>query len=140
MAGPLISAGFDPASLGAIANLTQFSRFLDPEMSSALDEVGKLLVQSAVANTWEVFANPTGKLADAISYALNGPMEVIITVDVPYAWRMEEGFHGADSLGRIYDEEGKPYAMPALVANEDQITQIMSNAAADAIAAMGVRA
>lgn len=139
MAEPLINAAFDPASLGAIANMAQFSRFLDPEMSSALDEVGKLLVQSAVAITWEVFANPTGKLADAIGYALNGPMEVIITVDVPYAWRLEEGFHGADSLGRVYDEEGKPYAMPALEQNQDQIMALMGNAAADAIAKMGGR-
>src|SRR5581483_5743322 len=114
--------------------------FLEPEMSSAMDQVGKLLVQSAVANTSQVFANPTGELADAIGYALNGPTEVIITVDVPYAWRMEEGFHGADSSGRVYDEAGKPYAMPALEQNVDQITQIMNNAAADAIAAMGVRA
>jgi len=47
---------------------------------------------------------------------------------------MEAGFHGADSLGRIYDEEGKPYAQPALDDTADQIAAVMNLAVASAVA------
>jgi hypothetical protein len=32
----------------------------------------------------------------------------------PYAARIELGFHGEDSLGRHYEQDGEPYMTPAL--------------------------
>ncbi len=34
--------------------------------------------------------------------------------DVPYERRIELGFHGADSLGRVYNQPAYPYMAPAL--------------------------
>lgn len=31
----------------------------------------------------------------------------------PYAWRIERGFHGTDSLGRYYNQAPRPYLLPA---------------------------
>lgn len=138
MTDPLLSVAFDEASLGEITHIANFSKTLDTEIGKALPEIGEVIVQAAQANTWVVFANPTGKLAGEIRAILGGPLSVEIDVGVPYAWRMEEGFHGADSLGRVYDEDGKPYMRPALTANEDKIASMMNLAVAEAFAAMGV--
>jgi|SRR5579859_916844 len=134
MAEPLFNVTWDSASLGAIANLNNFSSFLDPEMVVALTEIGDLIVQAAISNTWSVFSSPSGQLASAITSSLTGPLEVIVEVGVPYAWRMEEGFFGTDSLGRTYNQEPKPYILPAIQDNEDQIMVLMNLAAANAIA------
>jgi hypothetical protein len=137
MADSLINVLFDPASLATITHLGEFGKFLDPEIAQAMQQIGSLLEATAVANTWTAFANPTGELANSIAAIVKGPLEVDLSVGVPYAWRMEEGFKGTDSLGRVYDEEGKPYAMPALLSNEANILQIIGAAAAEAFVLMG---
>lgn len=137
MADGLISVAFDVASLGIIEHMGQFGALLEPQMAAAMTKAGDVLVAATEANTWTAFANPTGKLASAISAQLAGPMEVIVSVDVPYAWRMEEGFHGADSLGRVYDEAGKPYARPALEQTTDEILVIVGLATAETFALLG---
>lgn len=119
--------GYDQASLAAIAQLPNFEMYLTPEISNLLSEAGDLITQDMVAKTFEVFANPTGNLADSISYALASPVEIIISVDVPYSRRMEEGFVGTDSIGRAYDESGKPYAQPALDENRELIEFMFSS-------------
>jgi len=138
MADPLITAAFDEASLGTIARFAGFQAILEAEVGGTMIQIGDMLVPDMQSMTWSVFANPTGNLADNIRAVTGGPMAVNIEVDVPYSWRMEEGFHGADSLGRVYDEEGKPYAMPTLEADSDKIAVMMSLAVAEAIAKLGV--
>lgn len=135
----LVSAGFDQSAFGAIARMAGFNAVLQGEMPPIMSRIGDLIVYAMVINTWASFANPTGALAGTISSSPNGPMEVDITVGVPYAWRMEEGFHGTDSLGRIYNQEGIPYAVPALTDNEDKIAQVMSEGMANVFAAMAGR-
>lgn len=142
MAG-LIDIAYDTASLNAIANFSNFSNFLAPEMSAAMEQIGELLVQAVQANTWTAFKNPTGELADTVTAQLAGPMEVIIGVGAPQARRLEYGFGPggspqADSLGRIYHNPPEPYAQPVLLASEDQIAQMMDDALSAAFIAMGV--
>jgi hypothetical protein len=137
MADGLINVAFDAASLGIIDHLGQFGTFLEPQMSAAMSKIGDLLVTATEANTWTAFQHPTGNLASHIAAQLQGPLEVIITVDVPYAWRLEAGFVGTDSLGRNYNEAAEPYAMPALVASEDEILVIVGLAAAETFALIG---
>lgn len=36
-----------------------------------------------------------------------------VGTDEPYAWRIERGFHGFDSLGRFYNQAPRPYLFPA---------------------------
>lgn len=142
MAG-LLDIAFDAASLSAMANFSNFSSFLDPEMSATMEQIGELLVQAMQANTETAFKNPTGQLRDSITAQMQGPMEVVIDVDVPYAQRLEYGFGPggspqADSLGRIYHNPPEPYAQPALLASEDQIALMMDDALSQAFIKMGV--
>lgn len=41
------------------------------------------------------------------------PCVYSVQSDSPYAWRIERGFHGYDSLGRFYDQPAQPYFLPA---------------------------
>jgi hypothetical protein len=131
------TVAFDDQSTLAIARLSNLGEYLNPEVSKALIDVGYNVTQQMVANTWDVFANPEGTLASSITYALSSPLEMIISVNVDYAKRMEYGFHGTDSLGRTFDEEGKPYAQPALDDNREEIEILMAQAASNAFSALG---
>lgn len=141
--GFMLSAAFDPSSLAAITQFSNFSSFLEPEMSAAMQQIGDLLVQTMQANTETAFKNPTGQLASSIMAQMNGPMEVIVSVGVPYANRLEYGFGPGgsamtDSLGRTYHQKEEPYANPALQASEEQIALMMDEAISAAFIAMGV--
>lgn len=141
--GFMLSAAFDASSLAAFAHFSNFQNFLEPEMSVAMQKIGDLLVQTMQANTETAFKAPTGQLASSISDQLSGPMEVIISVDVPYANRLEYGFGpggsaATDSLGRTYHNPPEPYANPALQASEEQIALLMDEALSAAFIDMGV--
>lgn len=49
-----------------------------------------------------------------------------IGTDVEYARRIEFGFVGADSLGRVYNQAAQPYLRPALDENESAILKEIS--------------
>ncbi len=110
------SMAFDVESLAAIARLAGFAALLDPEIIAALAWSGEMLVTTAQANTWAVFANPTGTLAGSIYFHMLGATEAEVGVGVPYGRRREYGFSGmTDALGRFYpNDPGKPYLEPAL--------------------------
>lgn len=139
MPDSFLTVGFDASAFATITNMEHFSLYLDPRIEEAMQQIGDLLVSATVDNTWNVFDHPTGKLASTVMALLSTPMEVLIQVPVPYAWRMEEGFVGTDSLGRVYNQQGKPYARPALTENEDTIIALMEQASQDAFVAMGGR-
>lgn len=136
--GEFVDVAYDLHSLQEIRNLQQFSRFLNPIMEEKMVKIGDIVVQAAVANTWAVFQHPTGNLAGSIVAVPNGPLEVDIGSNEPYARRLEQGFSGADSLGRVYNNDPEPYLMPALESNADQIIQEMQDAVAEAWIAVGV--
>lgn len=52
--------------------------------------------------------------------------EVEVGTNVPYAARLEFGFSGADSLGRIYNQPARPYMRPAVDEGKDRIEQAVS--------------
>jgi len=136
--GEFVHVEYDLHSLQEIRNLAHFSQFLNPLMEMKMVKIGDIVIQAAVANTWAVFQQPTGHLAGTIVAIPNGPLEIDIGSNEGYARRLEEGFHGVDSLGRAYSNEPEPYLMPALEDNADEIIQEMQDAVAEAWMAMGV--
>jgi hypothetical protein len=124
------SLGFDPGSLAAITKLEGFAALLNPEITDALTQAGELLTTTAQANTWSVFANPTGALADSISFWVAGPTEVDLAVGVPYGRRREYGFDGMyDSLGRgPFHDPAKPYMQPALDEDKPMVQELIATA------------
>jgi len=51
----------------------------------------------------------------------------VVGSNVEYARRLELGFVGADSLGRIYNQLPRPYLRPALHKNEKEILKSFKN-------------
>lgn len=121
--------GFDPVSLATIAKLATFEGMLDPRIQGALDQSGQLIAQTAQANTWQVFANPTGELADSITVLVAGLEEVDVVVGVPYGRRREMGFEGMyDSLGRgPFHDPAKPYLMPAVESDVPLVQSLVAD-------------
>lgn len=122
--------GFDPGSLAALTKLEGFAALLNPEVTKALTQAGELLVTTAQANTWTVFANPTGRLASSIYFYVVSPMEVDLAVAVPYGRRREYGFSGmTDSLGRFFPSDpAKPYLQPAIDTDTPLVQELMATA------------
>lgn len=120
-------ASFDPGSLQEITRLQGFAALLNPEVTQGLTEAGTLLTNAAVANTWSVFANPSGELADTIYPYVISPTEVAIAVGAPHGRRREKGFSGmTDALGRFYaNDPAKPYLQPAVDDHQQEVAEIM---------------
>lgn len=84
------------------------------------------------------YANPkpdnelTGTLRRSIHIEVEttapGRAEATIGTDLVYAARVEFGFEGADSLGRVYHQPPKPYLRPALDENEPAIQREIGEA------------
>lgn len=53
--------------------------------------------------------------------------------DPAYAYRIEKGFHGEDSLGRHYDQDAQPYMQPAWETRQNDAMTAMKSTAADSI-------
>jgi hypothetical protein len=126
---------WDVGSMAKLARIAQFDVLMQAEMEIMLNAVGIVIVDAAVANTWAVFANPTGKLASSIGFYVGATNEIVIEVGVPYGRRREYGFSGmTDSLGRYYaNDPGKPYMQPALDDNRELVLEIMKVSVMDAL-------
>lgn len=129
----MFSANFDQRSLAAIAQMYQFSTFLEPEVASAMQKAGQLVQASAQENAMTVFDNPTSELSGSIQSISESPWEVTIGTNSPYGRRWELGFGPggsamADSLGRVYHEHEKPYMQPALDSNTQAVLVLIDDA------------
>jgi len=60
---------------------------------------------------------------------------VKVGTDVEYARRIELGFAGADSLGRVYNQPARPYLRPALDAKKGDAREEVADALRDLIRA-----
>jgi hypothetical protein len=89
----------------------------------------------------------TGRLRDAIHTepVIDEPerQQVVVTpaveadnpygFDPPYARRIEYGFIGADSLGRIYHQAAQPYMRPAYDSRKDEASGAIKDGVRDAL-------
>jgi hypothetical protein len=60
----------------------------------------------------------------------------LVGTDVVYARRIEYGFAGRDSLGRLYDQAAQPYLRPALDEKRDAVRREIRAAIEQKIAAV----
>lgn len=133
-------ASMDPQSLAEIVRMAGFEALLNPEITAGLAASGTLLVGAAQAKTWEVFTNPTGRLASTIYFYVISPDEVAVAVGSPYGRRRELGFSGmTDALGRYYPfDPAKPYLEPAMVESEGPVLHLMEIAVDTALGRVAV--
>lgn len=55
----------------------------------------------------------TGTLRRSLHVEETGDLRAEVGTDLPYAARLEFGFVGADSRGRVYSQAPRPYLLPA---------------------------
>lgn len=58
----------------------------------------------------------SGRFRDSWAVAKTGDAEFMVGSNAPQAWRLERGFYGADSLGRVYNQAPQPSLGPGLEA------------------------
>ncbi len=97
------SMQFDDQALKEIAAFAGFAALLAPEVQEAEQELGQLIIAKTHDNGLARFAqNSPGGLAESFSMTGMSPYEIEVGSDKPYAHRLDAGFDGADSLGRVY--------------------------------------
>lgn len=68
----------------------------------------------------------TGTLRRSIEVKEMGPRQVAVCSELPYAARIEFGFAGRDSLGRLYNQPAKPYLRPAIEETRQRMAQVFA--------------
>lgn len=107
-------AGYDRLSL----RVKYLSRAAERGLLSGTAE-GALLFETAAKENAPVVSGDLKK-SITTTHTLNTPekQERMIEPKVPYGRRIEMGFVGADSLGRVYNQPPRPYMRPAFDVNE----------------------
>lgn len=119
MADEMFSMSFEPQSLSEIARFYGFPAYMAEETQAALQDGGSALVASIQgAMDWK---NPSGNLEGSIVVVSDSPYEIIVGSNVVYAHRRDQGFHGADSLGRNYDDNGAFFMQNGMDASQSAI-------------------
>lgn len=134
-----ISIAFDPASMAKLDKMlhVEFGTVYGPAMSQSLD----LLESYAVDFMWANFKAPTGQLSGAFIQTITPGMDMItgeLANPLPYAWRANSGFHGADSLGRVYDQNGIEYMENTHDSQQDAVFALFVQATQFKLATLGV--
>lgn len=119
------------------------------EVLDGLTRIGARVAAATPAATLEA-AHLVQKAAMAEAPVLTGTLRRSIHTEGPlasvggamaqvgpsviYARRIELGFHGADSLGRHFDQSGDPYLQRGYESTIDQIAEVYARAWAKAVA------
>ena len=90
----------------SITALAGFPILLSEEVQVAEHKLADLIIQKTHDNGMARFAqNSPGGLAESFQQVQGSGMEVEVGTDKPYGRRLNEGFDGADSLGRVYHNQ-----------------------------------
>jgi hypothetical protein len=122
----MFSISWSPESLKQIAQLVGMAGMLSPVIQQALSKGGDAIVETAVANTWERFRNPSGELASSIHKLEQSPFELLVGSDDPKAHRREFSFKGPDALGRMFPNDPAAfYLTDAMSMRQDDILELL---------------
>lgn len=136
----MLSMAFDADSMKQLVQFYGFPVILSQEVQQAEAQIGASLIQKIQANAQARFkTNSPGGLAESFYFVSDSAFEKEVRTDKPYSWRMDQGFHGADSLGRVYDQDGTLFASDALdeIAASGEGMGILEQAAETAWARIG---
>jgi len=129
-----LQISFDVASVQRIARLAGATALLRDTIAIALHDGAELIINTSQSNmNW---ANPTGKLENSMDILSEAPFELTLGSDLPYARRREQGFHGADSLGRIYNDYGAFFLSDAVDMEETEVLGKIDDAIEEVLSAI----
>lgn len=134
-----ITMAFDPASMAKLERMLhfEFGTTYTPVMNDSLELLQNYMIDFMFAN----FKAPTGQLEGAFIQTITPGLDEItgeLANPEAYAWRANSGFHGADSLGRVYDQNGIEYAENSLAAQTQAIFDLFVQATQAKLATLGV--
>lgn len=98
-------------------------------LEEAVDETTTLVTRDAKANA----PVDTGALRKDIRSRRPAPLVGEVVTDLPYSLRVEFGFVGADSLGRVYNQAGQFYMTRAADGQRPQFLKRASDAVGAAL-------
>lgn len=102
----VLHAELDAGSLQRVAHLAGYQSTLEENLSLAMYDSVVFLHDDVVDFMDSHFANPTGALADTMTYAVDNPYQAWTGTDSPYGRRRDLGFTGmTDALGRYYPRD-----------------------------------
>lgn len=117
----MLGIAFDSISAARVERLAGFGAAYIISVDGAVAASAQLVDDNEYNMIHSVFSGGTGQLAEsvmlsptAIGLTIGGTAIRDVETDEPYAWRMERGFFGTDSLGRRYSDMPHPYAQPAI--------------------------
>lgn len=129
----MFNISFDAQSLAELAQFYGMQTLLSHSVQEALKQGGTTLVEAIRADMhWQNGTGGEGPLGQSIVQIFDSPYELQIGSDHPAARRRNWGFDGADSLGRVYHDQGAFFMEHGMDAARDQILQDVYNAAEQA--------
>ena len=113
---------FEPQSLRALTHLEGWQH----AYAETLNRVNPQAAQAIIDEIPQVteWVNPTGKLDHSFVVMQKSPYMLTFGSPLPYAARRQFGFEGADSLGRVYHDEGAFYIDKAIAAASDTVENL----------------
>ena len=101
---------------------------------TATEASGALFVQDEQADAPKASGKLAGSIrASGVRQVGEDAFETEVGPHVPYGHRIEAGFHGADAIGRHYEESAEPYVEPAYDAAREEVPMIYARAWAEAL-------
>jgi Bacteriophage HK97-gp10, putative tail-component len=99
---------------GSITVVTKFNNLgkLATSLSSNCADVSEETADDIVEDAQRRVPVDTGALQESIHKEPGGIGWLVVATE-PYAARIEFGFNGTDSLGRLYHQAARPYLTPA---------------------------
>lgn len=101
-------------------NVQRASRRVESAISNALSIAAMEIAEAARRRA----PYKTGSLRRSIQVIEQGPLDIAVASKLPYAARIEFGFAGRDSLGRVYNQPARPYLRPAIEETKGKAWQI----------------
>lgn len=121
-----ISISFDVESARRIARMAGATTELRTAIAQALLDGAELIIGDSKSNMdWK---NPTGALEASMDIISQQPYAITFGSKLPYAARREFGFHGVDSLGRLYNDYGAYFLTDAVDADQDDVLESIDEA------------
>lgn len=123
-------------------DMNKVKKYMDRKIQKAMTIVGAVGIDVVSEQLRKNKSVVTGNLLNSITYSISSkanmpktgselvkPEEkniLRIGTTVVYAPRVEFGFDGADSLGRIYSQPEKSFLRAGLFANQEKLSKIFS--------------
>lgn len=122
---------------GAVVGLTRGVEAVRTEAVSLINtgpKTGRIYGRHQASAPGESPAGDTGQLANSIATSVDeNALSGSLDFSSAHAPRMEYGFVGTDSLGRVYDQAPRPFARPALANKSAEIVKDIGEEIAKAL-------